>query len=231
MGTDQDLLQRTSPEPISEYDLGEDGDLFTVPELLRGDDPLMELDPVAAAFSMMSNCDDAIANIDSIADDQLLNDVFCECEDLLADTGVEDAFPEFSDAVLPSSQSVDGDGDGGGGPPEKNPADDEGSELSDIKIPALQAKEQRTQSEEVVAADGSLQKSVSSGCLASMDWINGGAGQMKPRFLGIQEMDLGAVFGMRRAYSEGDIQVRSWIIFFFSLLSSSSRSRSTDCPV
>ncbi|KAL8167560.1 hypothetical protein V2J09_009059 [Rumex salicifolius] len=51
--------------------------------------------------------------------------------------------------------------------------------------------------------DPGFPKSVSSGCLRSMDWINASA--MKPSIL---EPDFGAAaaYGMRRAFSDGDIK-------------------------
>ncbi|CAA7408602.1 unnamed protein product [Spirodela intermedia] len=58
-----------------------------------------------------------------------------------------------------------------------------------------------------VAGEGPMQRSVSSGCLTSEDWRRNGGGRItRPNFLDFQGMDLQAVFGMRRAHSEGDIQ-------------------------
>ncbi|KAL4324115.1 hypothetical protein GQ457_11G032870 [Hibiscus cannabinus] len=47
-------------------------------------------------------------------------------------------------------------------------------------------------------------KSVSSGCLSSMEWVQGAA--IKPNFLDFPGMDFGSAYGMRRAFSEGDMQ-------------------------
>ncbi|KAE8694703.1 hypothetical protein F3Y22_tig00110777pilonHSYRG00348 [Hibiscus syriacus] len=49
-----------------------------------------------------------------------------------------------------------------------------------------------------------FQKSVSSGCLSSMEWMKGAV--IKPNFLDFPGMEFGPAFGMRRAFSEGDIQ-------------------------
>eukprot|EP00262_Sarcandra_glabra_P000852 TRINITY_DN10901_c3_g2_i1.p1 TRINITY_DN10901_c3_g2~~TRINITY_DN10901_c3_g2_i1.p1 ORF type:complete len:275 (+),score=71.27 TRINITY_DN10901_c3_g2_i1:97-921(+) len=76
------------------------------------------------------------------------------------------------------------------------------SEVSDAKIPA--AKEDSVPEKDGLILEGLMQKSVSSGCLSSMEWINGGA--MRPSFLDFHQMDLRGAFGMRRAFSEGDIQ-------------------------
>ncbi|MQM07537.1 hypothetical protein Taro_040371 [Colocasia esculenta] len=167
-------LQTTT---VTDYDLGGEGDLFKAPEpIMEG--PLVGLDHVAAAISMISSGDDVIAaeaieraGIGSIQNEQPLSEIFYECKkDLLAKSVIEDACLE----------------------------------LSDVKIPALQVEEQKAVQTNRVIEDGPLQKSVSSGCLTSLTWSNGGS--LRPNFLDFQGMDLGAVFGMRRAYSEGDIQ-------------------------
>ncbi|CAN6483489.1 unnamed protein product [Victoria cruziana] len=50
-----------------------------------------------------------------------------------------------------------------------------------------------------------LQKSVSTGCLNSTDWISG-TGQVPPVFLDFQQLNLEEAFVMKRSFSEGDIQ-------------------------
>lgn len=52
----------------------------------------------------------------------------------------------------------------------------------------------------------SLRKSVSSGCLNSADWMNRSC-SVRPKLLDFQGLDFEAAFGLRMAYSEGDIQV------------------------
>jgi hypothetical protein len=54
----------------------------------------------------------------------------------------------------------------------------------------------------------SLRKSVSSGCLNSADWMNRSC-SVRPKLLDFQGLDFEAAFGLRMAYSEGDIQVWS----------------------
>ncbi|XP_058095931.1 uncharacterized protein LOC131241215 [Magnolia sinica] len=66
-------------------------------------------------------------------------------------------------------------------------------EVSDVKVPAIQMEEDLTAG---LTSNGPMQKSISSGSLNSM----------RPSFLDFQTIDLGAAFGMRRAFSEGDIQ-------------------------
>ncbi|MQL83121.1 hypothetical protein Taro_015608 [Colocasia esculenta] len=210
------MMQTTT---ITDYDLGGEGDLFKAPEAII-EEPEIELDPMTAAISMMSNCDDItaevikIADIDSIPSEQLLSEVFYECEkDLLAKSAV-DAFSEFSDdksplpqseedKIMENSEIQDKQQEISASSSCPTSLEDACSELSDVKIPALQIEEKITRSDEAVR-DETLQKSVSAGCLASLDWINGG--YMKPSFLDFKRVDLSAVFSMRRAYSEGDIQ-------------------------
>lgn len=79
------------------------------------------------------------------------------------------------------------------------------SEVLDIKIPFMRTGENQIQ-ESKLLPDIPFQKSVSSGSLTSMEWVHGT--MMKPSFLEIPGMDLGSVYGMRRAFSEGDIKVR-----------------------
>lgn len=78
------------------------------------------------------------------------------------------------------------------------------SEILEIKIPALNIEENSIQENKPIP-DVLLPKSVSSGSLSSMDWMHGAA--MKPAFLDFPGIDFNAVYGMRRAFSEGDIKV------------------------
>ncbi|XP_019200449.1 PREDICTED: zinc finger protein CONSTANS-LIKE 9-like isoform X2 [Ipomoea nil] len=156
---------------ISEYDLGGEGDLFNVPEPLI-EEPLLDIDPMTAAISMISCGDDVmshqglrISDIESsFENEQLFNDVFYDCKkDLL------------------------------GSP-----------EVLDVKIPIANTDE-RLAAEELLAPEGVFQKSGSSESLSSMEWVQGAPPTM-PNFLAFPGMDFGAVYGMRRSYSEGDIK-------------------------
>ncbi|AQK92682.1 CCT motif family protein [Zea mays] len=87
---------------------------------------------------------------------------------------------------------------------EKSTIEETISELMDVKIPMLQVEQlPAMEKEKQSVPECSLQKSVSSGCLNSADWMNGPA---RPNFLDFQGLDFEAAFGLRRAYSEGDIQ-------------------------
>jgi len=174
---------------VSEYDLGGEGDLFKAPEVII-EEPLLSIDPVAAAISMMSGSESAMdqtikdAGISTIQNDPLLSEVLYECEkELMEKSAIEETI----------------------------------SELLDVKIPMLQVEEFPRQAEQVLIQaelptmenekpaipECSLQKSVSSGCLNSADWMNGA---VRPNFLDFRGLDFEAAFGLRRAYSEGDIQ-------------------------
>nr|GME13296.1 zinc finger protein CONSTANS-LIKE 9-like isoform X1 [Ipomoea batatas] len=157
---------------ISEYDLGGEGDLFNVPEPLI-EEPLLDIDPMTAAISMISCGDDVmshqglkISDIESsFENEQLFNDVFYDCKkDLLGGEAIET--PQ--------------------------------SEVLDVKIPIANT-------DETLASEGVFQKSGSSESLSSMEWVQGAPPTM-PNFLTFPGMDFGAVYGMRRSYSEGDIK-------------------------
>ncbi|XVE64385.1 hypothetical protein DITRI_Ditri07aG0096700 [Diplodiscus trichospermus] len=168
-----DTLLQTST--ISEYDLGGEGDLFKAPEPII-EEPIVSLDPMTTAISLISCGEDVItsqglkaADIESIQNEQFL-EVLYGCEkDLVAQVPIE------------------------------NPL----SEVLDIKIPVVNADENQNR-ENKVLGDAQFQKSISSSCLSSTEWIQGAA--IKPNFLDFPGMDFGSVYGMRRAFSEGDIK-------------------------
>ncbi|VAH11797.1 unnamed protein product [Triticum turgidum subsp. durum] len=156
------------PSLISEYDLGAEGDLFKAPEPII-EEPLLALDPVAEAISMMSGSGNTIK-----ASDMSLSEALYECEkELMEESAIEETISELLDAKIPMLQVEDMPG-----------------ELMSTTTAA--------------AGECLVQKSVSSGCLNSADWINGLA--MQPNFFNFQGLDLEAAFGLRRAYSEGDVQ-------------------------
>ncbi|XP_042053197.1 zinc finger protein CONSTANS-LIKE 9-like isoform X2 [Salvia splendens] len=162
---------------ISDYNLGGEGDLFKAPEPVIGE-PLMAVDPMTAAISMISCGEDVISpqsltvsDIESsIESGKLISEVFYECrKDLLAQQG-------------------------------------NGTPLCDalsIKIPSLQIDENIVVDEKLFA-EGALQKSLSSSCLRPVDGVH--EAPLRPRFLDFPVLDFGAFNGMRRAFSEGDIK-------------------------
>ncbi|KAF6173051.1 hypothetical protein GIB67_006427 [Kingdonia uniflora] len=159
---------------ISEYDLGGEGDLFKAPEPII-EKPMISLDPMSAAISMISCGNDVISpqtgKVVDIESGHLLSEVFYECKkDLLENTAMRDPF----------------------------------SEVLEFKIPVLQIEEPPAVGSDKLVSGRSIQKSASSGCLNSVELKPGNS--MRPNFLDFQGIDFGAAYGMRRAFSEGDIQ-------------------------
>nr|KJB52520.1 hypothetical protein B456_008G269300 [Gossypium raimondii]KJB52521.1 hypothetical protein B456_008G269300 [Gossypium raimondii] len=68
----------------------------------------------------------------------------------------------------------------------------------DIDTPFVKTNESQNR-------DASFEECVSSDCLSSMECMQGAA--VEPNFLDFTGMDFGSVYGMRRAFSEGDIKV------------------------
>ncbi|KAL1550685.1 hypothetical protein AAHA92_18617 [Salvia divinorum] len=174
LGITSTLMQTST---ISDYNLGGEGDLFKAPEPVIGE-PLMAVDPMTAAISMISCGEDVtspqsltVSDIESsIKSGQLLSEVFYECrKDLLAQQGNE---TPLCDALS-------------------------------IKIPSLQIDENFVVDEKLLV-EGALQKSVSLSSLRSMDGVH--EAPLRPRFLDFPVLDFGAYNGMRRAFSEGDIK-------------------------
>ncbi|KAK6135204.1 hypothetical protein DH2020_031049 [Rehmannia glutinosa] len=162
---------------LPDYNLWGDGDLFKAPEPVI-EEPVICLDPMAAAISMISSGEDVISpqsltvsDIESsIESGQLLSEVFYECrKDLLAKEGNETPL----------------------------------SEVLNITIPTVKTDE-NMMADEMFLADGSFQKSASLTCLRSMDYVH--EAPVRPNFLDFPVMDFGAVYGMRRAFSDGDIK-------------------------
>ncbi|XP_062180690.1 uncharacterized protein LOC133885073 [Phragmites australis] len=183
------LGNMVQPSLVSEYDLGGEGDLFKAPEPII-EEPLLSLDPVAAAISMMSGSESAMdetikaADIGTIQNDPLLSEVLYECEkELMEESAIEETISELLDVKIPMLQV------------EEIPRQAE-EVLRQVKLPTMEK-------EKSSVPECSLQKSVSSGCLNSADWMNG---PIRPNFLGFQGLDFEVAFGLRRAYSEGDIQ-------------------------
>ncbi|KAG8381150.1 hypothetical protein BUALT_Bualt06G0092500 [Buddleja alternifolia] len=171
------LIQTSS---VPDYNFWGEGDLFKAPEPVI-EEPVMNVDPMTAAMSMISCGEDVISlqsltvsDIESsIESGQLLSEVFYECrKDLLAKEGNETPL----------------------------------SEVLNIKIPNVKTDENMVVDENGFT-EGPFLKSVSSGCLRSMETVHEHeAPSLRPSFLDFPVMDFGAVYGMRRAFSEGDIK-------------------------
>lgn len=161
---------------MTEYDLTAEGDLFKAPEPII-EEPVMDLDSMTAAMPMISCGEDVSSQALESTDIDILQN-----EQLLNEVFYECKKDLLQNAALVSPLS----------------------EILEVKIPLLSIDENSIQ-ENKPLPDMPLPKSVSSGSLSSMDWMQGAA--MKPAFLDIPGIDLSAVYGMRRSFSEGDIKV------------------------
>ncbi|KAM0938532.1 putative transcription factor C2C2-CO-like family [Dioscorea sansibarensis] len=166
---------------VMEYDLGGEGDLFKAPEPIMGGETVFAVDPVTSAMSMISFGDEVISaeTIKVAGMESIQNDHLSDF--------IYDCKKEFL---------------------AKSGIDDGFAELPDdvkeVRGVGAAGEEDHPVKRTRIVPDGLMQKSVSAECLSSMDWINGCG--VRPNFLGFQGLDFGAAFGMRRAYSEGDIQ-------------------------
>ncbi|XP_012567858.1 uncharacterized protein [Cicer arietinum] len=156
-------------------------DLFVEGDLFKApetiiEEPAMDLDPMQAAMSMISCGEDVSSQGLKSSDIDVLQN-----EQLLSEVYYECKKDMLEKAAIESPLS----------------------EILEIKIPALNIEENPIQ-ENKPLPDLLLPKSVSSGSLSSMDWMHGAA--MKPAFLDFPGIDFNAVYGMRRAFSEGDIK-------------------------
>jgi hypothetical protein len=187
---------------LSEYDLGEEGYLFKAPETIV-EEPVLGIDPVAAAaIFILSNTDEIIADtikfsdIDLMETEQLLNDVFFECkEDLFEKSAIEET-ASLTDLLDVKLQEI-----------MESPV----QHVQENFVGSILQTDSEVVVEKCAQGEGVIQKSVSSGCLNSMEWLPGCS--VRPNFLGFQGFDFEAAFGLRRAYSEGDIQVK-FVLFF-----------------
>lgn len=168
-------------------------DLFVEGDLFKAPEPIieepaMDLDPMQAAMSMISCGEDVSSQGLKSSEIDVLQN-----EQLLSEV-----YYECKKDLL-----------------EKAAIDSPLSEIMDFKIPSLKIDEKSIQ-ENKPLPDVTLPKSVSSGSLSSMDWMHGAT--MKPSFLDFPGLDFNAVYGMRRAFSEGDIKVNLTNSYFRFML-------------
>ncbi|KAI8551140.1 hypothetical protein RHMOL_Rhmol06G0162000 [Rhododendron molle] len=174
---------------ISEYDLWGEGELFKAPEPII-EEPAVGLDPMTAAISMISCGEDVITPQKiKVADSESI-----QIEQLKSEV-----FYECKKDILA-----------------KEAFELALFDIMDIKIPV--GIEENLISDGKFLTEESFQKSISSECLSSMDWMHGAP--MRPNFLDFPGMDLDAVYGMRKAFSEGDIKdgAGSLILSFYDRL-------------
>ncbi|KAJ6823121.1 uncharacterized protein M6B38_385030 [Iris pallida] len=179
-GTLMGSLLRTSS--VSEYDLGGEGDLFKAPEPII-EEPILALDSISTAMSIISNGggDDISGTIKAADMESIQNE------------HLSDVFYDCKKDLL-----------------EMFVTNESFSELHDVKFPPVQTEEVPTSGNFRLGAEGQILKSVSAGCLNSMEWIVGCT--TRPNFLDFEGMDFETAFGLRRANSEGDIQANANIV-------------------
>ncbi|GAB2293958.1 hypothetical protein Dimus_028172 [Dionaea muscipula] len=189
---DESLMQNNmiQTSTITEYDLGGEGDLFKAPEpIIEEPAVISSIDPIAAAAISLMSCGDdiimpaealKIGDMGPLQNGQLLSDVFYECKKDVEKAAV--VLLPFPDAAkLPPL-----------------PEEDEIEEEDDNNLNLPPAPEEVC-----------FQKSVSSGCLTSMEWVNGNpTNSVLPSFLDFSQLNnlRAAGYGMRRSFSEGDIE-------------------------
>ncbi|XP_014505296.1 uncharacterized protein LOC106765256 [Vigna radiata var. radiata] len=156
-------------------------DLLIEGDLFKAPEPILEepaidLDPVQAAISMISCGEDVPSQGLKSSDINILQN-----EQLLSEV-----FYECKKDLL-----------------EKTVIESPLNDIMEIKVPPLNIDDNSIEVNKSLLHT-TLPKSISSGSLSSMDWMHGAA--MKPTFLDFPGLDFNAVYGMRRAFSEGDIK-------------------------
>lgn len=161
---------------ISDYDLGGEGDLFKAPEPII-EEPIVDVDPMTAAIAMISCGDD-------VMHPQVLE--VRDMESLQNESLLSDVFDGCRKEFL-----------------EKTSMEITVSDVLDIKFPVGMTAEVQTEDCKSLC-DLPFTKCGSSGSLSSLEWVSNAT--VRPNFLDFSELDLGAAYGMRRAFSEGDIK-------------------------
>ncbi|KAJ0267192.1 CCT domain-containing protein [Hirschfeldia incana] len=177
---------------MHEYDIGEEGDLFKAPNPIL-EEPILAVDPLSAALTMISCGEDSSQGLCELPDldlgslqsgQQLLDRAFYECEqDLMMKSPMESSFSDVLDIKNISDVDLDVK---------------KVSDVLDIKNVYV-----------VTAIDETkdMQKSVSSGNLSCMDWSQAQQEAVViQNFPDFAQLDFSTDYGMRRAFSEGDIQ-------------------------
>ncbi|KAG6605780.1 Zinc finger protein CO3, partial [Cucurbita argyrosperma subsp. sororia] len=178
---DSPLSYMVQTSTVYEYNMGGEGDLFKAPEPII-EESFSGINPMMAAISMMS-CGNTNISLEGLKD----ADYFFSSKDvdlLQNDQLLSEVYYEYEKELL-----------------EKGAMQTPLSEVFDFKN-----KMSKTDENEPVS-DAMLQKSVSSGCLRSMDGMHGPA--MKSSLVDFSGVDVGEAYRMRRAFSEGDIKTLS----------------------
>ncbi|KAI3704840.1 hypothetical protein L1987_75069 [Smallanthus sonchifolius] len=167
------------PSTISDYDLGGEGDLFKAPEPII-EQPLITLDPMTSTMSMISCVEDTIS-----PQELKVTDI----ESLQKEEFLNDVFYECKNLLAKEAATETAI--------ESSPL----SEVINFSFPVK--TDENPVPKENVHPSCHIPKSMSSDSLNSMDWIQGA--RVKSSFLNFSDID----YGMRRAFSEGDIKTLS----------------------
>ncbi|MBA0768723.1 hypothetical protein Gotri_017506 [Gossypium trilobum] len=162
---------------ISEYDLGGDGDLFKAPEPII-EEPIVSLDPMTAAISSLISCGEDVITSQELK----AADIESFQNEQLLEVLYECEKDMMAQAAIETPLAA---------------------EVIDVKIPV----DENWNQENEMSCDVTFSKSISSGSLSSMEWMQQAA--IKPNFLDFTGMDFSSVYGMRRAFSEGDMKTLS----------------------
>ncbi|KAL9240530.1 hypothetical protein vseg_014737 [Gypsophila vaccaria] len=161
---------------ISDYDLGGEGDLFKAPEAII-EEPMGQLDdPVMSAALAMMSCGEDVMAPPSFE--------ISDMESMHNEQLLCDVFDGCRKELF-----------------EKTSVETSFSDV--IKFPLMMTNEAQID-ENKMLPDLRFTKSDSSGSLSSMEWVSGA--NVRPEFLDFPDLDFPATFGMRRAFSEGDIK-------------------------
>ncbi|KAF8114858.1 hypothetical protein N665_0033s0048 [Sinapis alba] len=167
---------------MHEYDIGEEGDLFKAPDPIL-EEPISAVDPLSAALTMISCGQDSSQGL-------------CELPDL--DLGSLQSGQQLLDkAFYECEQDL----------MMKSAMESTFSDVLDIKNVSDVSDTKNVSVVTAINENQDMQKSISSGNLSCMDWS-----QAQQEAVAIQnfpdfaQLDFGSVYGMRRAFSEGDIQ-------------------------
>lgn len=173
---------------VSDYNLWGEGDLFKAPEPVI-EEPVMGLDlDPMTAAISMISCGEDVISTQSLTVSDIESSI--KSGQLLSEV-----FYECRKDLLAKEGN-------------ETPL----SEVLRINIPRVKTDDINL----MMSEEGAFQKSVSSSCLRSMDSMQ--EAPLRPNFLDFPVMDFGAVYGMRRAFSEGDIKVQYFVDYYILVL-------------
>lgn len=162
---------------LPEFDLGGKRNLLKAPEPME--EPRLGYDPMVATTSMIS-CSEGVISASMVK--------AADIEQFQNEHLLSEILNEYKNELM-----------------ENSAVDESFLKVLDVKASSVRMQKDLTVEKEGLIAGGSTQENISSGSLTSTDWMNGGT--MRPSLMDFQTMDLGDALGMRRAFSEGDVQI------------------------